>query len=196
MAEEFAFVKVLGDGGAIDLDQGLVAAATAFVNLTRHKLLAGTGLAVDQDRGIGGGHLRDLGDHRFDCLAFSDDGAIGLGVGQLLFENNIFRVQAILEQPDLPGSLGNQALQVGIGFLNGGFGGFPPGHLGSQILVGGFQGTHIRGALAFQKLAFLCQKVYFGRWRGIDHGGSIRLLHLTILTVSACHTRYGWAFFR
>ena len=38
-----------------------------------HELLADTGFTVNQDRGVGGGHLLDAEENILQSLAFSDD---------------------------------------------------------------------------------------------------------------------------
>ena len=51
VAEELGLHQVLGDGGAVDLDEGLVAAARVLVEGARDQLLAGAALAGDEHRG-------------------------------------------------------------------------------------------------------------------------------------------------
>ena len=56
MAEEFAFDEVPGQGGRVDADEGTVLAHTIVVNGSADQLLAGSRLALDEHRGIGGRH--------------------------------------------------------------------------------------------------------------------------------------------
>ena len=73
VTEEVALHQTLGDGRAVEGDQGAVAARARVVDRARDELLAGAALAVDADvhvadRRLGdpredGGHLRRLADH-------------------------------------------------------------------------------------------------------------------------------------
>ncbi len=54
VAEEFGLDQALGDRGAVDRDKGGLAPATRSVEGPRNELLAGPGLAGDEDRGVGG----------------------------------------------------------------------------------------------------------------------------------------------
>jgi len=73
VAEEFAFDKTGGQRGAVDLDQGPITARAAGMYRTRDQLLAGSSLAQDQDRGIGGRNQPDLVQHRVQRGAVSND---------------------------------------------------------------------------------------------------------------------------
>ena len=55
VAEEFAFQEVFGDGGAIDADVILLAAAAQAVEGAGDEFLAGAAFAQDEDGGVGGG---------------------------------------------------------------------------------------------------------------------------------------------
>src|SRR5262245_9159479 len=57
MAEQIAFGVDTRQRCAVDNDEGAAAPARAFVNRLRHKLLAGAGLARDEDRKL---RLSDL----------------------------------------------------------------------------------------------------------------------------------------
>src|SRR6266851_943605 len=57
VAEEFAFDKLWRKAGAIDFQEGRVAAGAEFVNQARKVVLAGTALAGDQESGRRGGNL-------------------------------------------------------------------------------------------------------------------------------------------
>src|SRR3546814_2453171 len=50
MAEKLGFEQVFGNRSAVDRDERLVGAAALSMNVASHQLLAGAGLAVDQDR--------------------------------------------------------------------------------------------------------------------------------------------------
>ncbi len=64
MAEQFRFQEVLGDGGAVDADEGLLGPARALVDVAGHHFLADAAFAGDQDRGVRGGDLVGQGHHR------------------------------------------------------------------------------------------------------------------------------------
>src|SRR5260370_26721444 len=55
MAEEFGFEKTAGNGGAIDFNEGAIAARTEIVDGAGEELFAGSGFAQEQDGGAGGG---------------------------------------------------------------------------------------------------------------------------------------------
>ena len=60
MAEEFGLHQGLGNGRAVDGDEGLVLAAALIVDSLGDKILAGATLALDQDGGrLAGGDLAD-----------------------------------------------------------------------------------------------------------------------------------------
>src|SRR6185436_20444014 len=52
--------QVLGDGPAVDADEGALGPRGAVVDLPRDQLLAGAGLAGDEHGDVGRGHLLDL----------------------------------------------------------------------------------------------------------------------------------------
>ncbi len=59
MTEELRLQQVLRHGAAVDGDEGLVAAGTAFVDGARQQLLAGATLSGDQHARVGAGnHMR------------------------------------------------------------------------------------------------------------------------------------------
>ena len=61
MAEELAFEQAGGNGGAIQLDKGALAARAQAVDGTRQQLLAGSGFALDEHGRVGWGHGFNLG---------------------------------------------------------------------------------------------------------------------------------------
>ena len=65
VAEELGLEELEGEGGAVDLDEGALAAGGAVVDGAGDELLADAGLAPDEDGGIGVG---DLIDHFLDGL--------------------------------------------------------------------------------------------------------------------------------
>jgi hypothetical protein len=56
VAEQLALEQVLGDGGAVDADEGPVGART-WVDVAGHDFLTDAAFAGDQDRGFGTGDL-------------------------------------------------------------------------------------------------------------------------------------------
>ncbi|MGB2906107.1 MAG: hypothetical protein WBB73_03345 [Candidatus Aminicenantaceae bacterium] len=60
MAEQFALDQLLGNGGAVDLDKGILAAQALGMHGPGDELLPGPALSVDHDGGIGGGDFLDL----------------------------------------------------------------------------------------------------------------------------------------
>ena len=54
--EQLALQELRGDGPAVDRDERAVAALGMIVQVARHHLLAGPGLAGDEDFGVGVGH--------------------------------------------------------------------------------------------------------------------------------------------
>ena len=60
VAEELGFDVVLGDGGAVELDEDAIFAEGLGVHGAADQLLAGAGFAVDEDAAVGGGHELDL----------------------------------------------------------------------------------------------------------------------------------------
>ena len=59
IAKQFALQQLAGDGGAIDFDKRLVAAAGVGIDHPRHHLFARTAFPADQHGGVGIGHLLD-----------------------------------------------------------------------------------------------------------------------------------------
>ncbi len=73
VAEEGRFEEVGGDGAGVDGDEGLVAAGGVLVDGFGDKLLAGAGLALDEDGGAGGGDLGHGVEEAEHGLGFADD---------------------------------------------------------------------------------------------------------------------------
>src|SRR5438128_4930925 len=73
VAEQLGLDQLLGDGRAIDLDEGALAARRLHVDGPRHQLLAAAVLAVDQHAAGGGRGGRDLVAERADRGALADD---------------------------------------------------------------------------------------------------------------------------
>ena len=73
VAEQLGLDQLLGDGGAVDLYEGALAARGLHVDGARHQLLAAAVLAVDQHAPGGGRGGRDLLAQRPDRRALADD---------------------------------------------------------------------------------------------------------------------------
>src|SRR5206468_9186894 len=71
VAEQLRLDQVLGDGGAVDTDEGSLAARTVPVDRSGDQLLANAALPCHQDAGARGGGPRDRLAHGSDggCLA-------------------------------------------------------------------------------------------------------------------------------
>ncbi|OPZ05947.1 MAG: hypothetical protein BWZ08_02381 [candidate division BRC1 bacterium ADurb.BinA292] len=94
VAEEFAFEDRLGEGGAVDLDEGLVGAEAVVVDRVGDQFLAGAALAADQDGGVA---LADLGDEVVDVLhdvGVADDVGRAEAILEFLLEALVFGEEA------------------------------------------------------------------------------------------------------
>src|SRR5258708_6086991 len=65
---------VLGDGGAVELDEEAVAAEGLGVDGAGDELFTGAGFAEDEDAAVGGGHELDLLAESFDGDGLAGDG--------------------------------------------------------------------------------------------------------------------------
>ena len=73
VAEQFAFQKLLGNGGAIDREERLLAAVAVMINRAGDEFLAGAAFAGDERGGVGAGDLADELEHLLHRLAAPDD---------------------------------------------------------------------------------------------------------------------------
>ena len=73
VAEELTFQQTLGEGGAVDFDEILVAPAAGCVQGIGHEFLAGAALAGHENRGANVGEGFDHRKHFSDFLAGADD---------------------------------------------------------------------------------------------------------------------------
>ena len=83
VAEELGVDVVLGDRGAVELDEGAVFAEGFGVHGAADELFAGAAFAEDEDAAVGGGHEFDLLAEGFDGDAGAGDGGLG---GELAVE--------------------------------------------------------------------------------------------------------------
>ena len=93
VAEELRFDELLGDGGAVDLDERLAGPQAVGVDGPGDELLARAALAVDQDGGVGRRDLEDLLPEVLDERVVADDLVVLLG---LLLEVLAFPAEARL----------------------------------------------------------------------------------------------------
>ena len=61
MAKEFAFQQAGGDGGAIELDEGIAMAWAEIMNGLSNQFFAGASFAADEDGRTSGSNRLDLG---------------------------------------------------------------------------------------------------------------------------------------
>jgi len=91
VAEELGVDVVLGDGGAVELDEGAVGAEGFGVHGAADEFLAGSTFAEDKDAAVGGGHELDLLAEGFDGDAGASDGGLG---GELAVELGVVLAEA------------------------------------------------------------------------------------------------------
>ena len=91
VAKEFRFDEVLGDGGAIELDEGMAGPLRLGVESPGDQLFPGAGLAIEKNPAIGRGGIGDLlaeGAHRHGLADHRELGAepgLKLALSQLKF---------------------------------------------------------------------------------------------------------------
>jgi len=90
VAEHFAFEQPGGDGGAIQLDEGALAARAQIMDCPRQQFLAGAGLAANQYRGIGRRHRLHLLQIGLERAALADDFLKAAVGADFVFEVNLF----------------------------------------------------------------------------------------------------------
>ena len=97
MSEQFALEEGLGDGGAVELDEGFGGAGAGVVEHAGDQLFAGAGLAADEDRRARGGDLLDVLHGLAEPAFGSDDaGPVVLGF-DFAFEVGVDRFEALEE---------------------------------------------------------------------------------------------------
>ena len=90
-----------GDGGAVQLDEGALAARAQAVNGARQQLLAGSGFALDEHGGVGGRHGLNLAQHVAQAGAFAHDVFKAVLEVDFIFEILLFLGEAIAQFGDL-----------------------------------------------------------------------------------------------
>ena len=84
IAEELGFQKLLGDGRAVDHQEGAVAPAAEAVNVFRQHGLAGTGFTQQQDGQLAGRASLAAFEHRLHLRGVGEETAVSGAVGRAL----------------------------------------------------------------------------------------------------------------
>ena len=90
VAKHLAFDQIFRDGGAVDLDEGLVFAQALRVHRTRDQFFSRPRLAIDEHAPVGWGHESNLLSQRFHGHAVADNHVAG---EQLLLQVRYFAAQ-------------------------------------------------------------------------------------------------------
>ena len=93
VSEQLAFQQRLGEGGAVDGDEGLGRARAEAVQGAGHQFLAGAGFAEDEHRGVLRSHARDQPEHFVNGDALAGDA--GLGDSEAFAQQRVFGAQAL-----------------------------------------------------------------------------------------------------
>src|SRR5438552_5826858 len=103
VAEELALEQALGERGTVDGDEEVVAARSGGVDGARHQLLAGTGLALEEDRGARAGDPGDQLEHVPHRLAGAHQLGWPLDLAQVgvLDREPLVRAPELLHQPNV-----------------------------------------------------------------------------------------------
>src|ERR1035438_6297335 len=97
VAEHLTLQQAGGNGGAVELDEGALAARAQVVDGTGEEFLAGAGFAVDEDRGIGGRDGFHLLQDSIQGAAAADDFLEAMVGADFVFEVNLLFRQARVE---------------------------------------------------------------------------------------------------
>src|SRR2546422_2895698 len=101
VTKELALHQAGRDGAGVHLHERPLATRAAIVDRAGDELLPGAGLAVYENRRIGGSHLLDLAEHHEQCRARADHlPEVVLGV-DLILEVDVFALQPRLQRRDL-----------------------------------------------------------------------------------------------
>src|SRR6058998_3164597 len=101
VAEEFAFIQLFWDGGAIDADQRLVLAPAAPMDLPRDQFLACAGFAENEHRSVCRRDQINLTDDVPQWSALADEVAKGFGFHHLLLQVGVPLFELRLETLNL-----------------------------------------------------------------------------------------------
>ena len=100
MAEKLALEQAGGNGGAIQLDEGVLAALAQAMNGAREQFFAGSGFALDEDGGIGGRNGLNLPQHIAQAGAFAHDVVETVFDIDLVFEILLFLAEPVAQFRD------------------------------------------------------------------------------------------------
>ena len=93
VAEELGLEQLLGNGAAVDGDQGPLRAPTVVVECPRDQLLAGAALARDQHRALGVRDPLDHAEHASDRVALADDAVEFVAAPELAMQLAVLLLQ-------------------------------------------------------------------------------------------------------
>ena len=99
-AEQLVLDDVVGDGGAVDLDEAVLPPAALLMDQPGGQLLARPALARDQDPAVGRGDPPDLLPEPLDGLALPDERVAGL---EALAELDVLLLEPVLAEGVLDG---------------------------------------------------------------------------------------------
>src|SRR5208283_812181 len=100
MAKEFAFEQLPWNGSAIDSNQRASIASAALVDFVGDQFFAGSGLAQDEHRSLGGSYQVNLADNVPQGRALPDQVSEGLGLHHGLLQISILDFQLPFEPLD------------------------------------------------------------------------------------------------
>ena len=93
VAEQFAFEKIFGDGGAVDFEERARGAQGMFVDGARDEVLADAAFAAEEDGGVGGRDALDEGENFLHATTFRDDVGVLVALAEGFAEGAIFFAQ-------------------------------------------------------------------------------------------------------
>ena len=93
VSEQLTFEECLGEGGAVDGDEGFGGARAEAVQSARHQFLAGAGFAEDEHRGILWSDAGNQPEHLVNRDALT--GNAGFGDAQAFAQEGVFGAQAV-----------------------------------------------------------------------------------------------------
>ncbi len=164
--EQLALEQVLRQRRAVDGHERPVAARALIVDGARDQLLAGSALAEEQHRGVGGGHRRDEAEDVTNARRLADDAAQMAGACQLALELAGMSAQAAMRNRSLDGE--QEQVGHGKGLLDIIVG--PEPHGIYRRLHGGVAGHDDHRQLQ-RALAELCQQAQAVQIAGHDQVG-------------------------
>src|ERR1035441_1559612 len=153
VAEEFALVKLTGDGSAVNADKWAIGAAAQAVDFPGDEFLAGAGFTENEHRGVRERPPVDLVEQLLDGRRLADDIAESLGLADFLLKVGVFELQMRLQPLDFlegagidnrPGDFIRKYAQPRRPFLRRGDRGENRQHAQDLLFV--FDGLHVEAA--------------------------------------------------